>query len=696
VRRWQIVVALPLLLIAGACPNIPVPAANPGVWIVEVAGEGGYWLPPEILRSLDVDPQADSPPALCLSWSDQVVGHLPLRTDEGWGVFFFAADRSMRYTRRTTFRLEVDKPGETMAAAEPPTAAGPSGSGLFTQHWEEDLRYLPQADTGIPWVWERLYTPDAVTHTLTLPDALPGPITVTLHVWSHTASPANPDHLLRLKWDGQTVGEWEWDGQGMQRLIASWDEARPEGEHTLEIETPTPPNVRVAMVWVDGWDTAYRRRVRADGNIWQAEGGALQVEDVSEGSRLLDVTDPLAPRDLGAIPTDGAAGAVLGHRYWVGDPTQAPEPLTVRAARKLDTDVLADVTYLALAPLDFHAPLQPLLEHRRSQGLKAEVVDIQAVYDTFGTGQPDPQAVRALVQRLPTLRYLLAVGDGTAEIDGYDGEAGALRVVVPLTRTAVLGETPADVLLGTNGEGRPVVAVGRFPATSAREVSTMVKKTIQWESDESPPTALILSDDEPGFASISADIVDLLPEGVAIQRVDAGDEWSRAQALETLRQGPTWVNYTGHGSLTILCNEGTLKLEDGKTWREPAVMVAWTCLAAHFIHPEQASIGEAWMRAPQGGVAAFLGPVGETTTSEQLPFTMAFYTALREEERLGDAWLAALQKGNSQDVTWGYTVLGDPALRLRWECPVKSKDNRTERAWFPQKIIAPRGTCSVK
>jgi hypothetical protein len=633
---------------------------------VEIAGEGGYWLSPAILRSLGIDPKTDSPPALRLSWSDQVIDHLPLRTDEGWGVFFFSADRSTRFTRRTALRLEVGKAGRTMAG-EPLTAAGPPGPGLFTQHWEEDLRYLPQADTGIPWMWERLHTPSAVTHTLTLPDALPGPITVALHVWSHTASPANPDHLLRLKWDEQVVGEWEWDGQGMQNLTASWDEARPEGEHTLELETPTLPDVRVAMVWVDGWDTTYLRRVGADGNIWQAEGTALGVEDAGEGSRLLDVTDPLAPQDLGAIPADGIVGTVPGHRYWAGNPAQASGPLTMRAARRLDTDILADVTYLAVAPLAFHAPLQPLLEHRRSQGLEAEVVDIQAVYDTFGTGQPDPEAVRALVQRLPALRYLLVVGDGTAEIDGYDGEAGALRVTVPLTRTSVLGETPADVLLGTDVGGRPVVAVGRFPATSIREVRTMVKKTIQWESSESPPTALILSDDEREFASISADIVDLLPGGIAIQRVDAGDEGGRAQALETLRQGPTWVNYTGHGSLTILGDEGTLKLEDGETWREPAVMVAWTCLAAHFVHPEQASIGEAWMRAPQGGVAAFLGPVGETTTSEQLPFTVAFYTALREKERLGDAWLAALQRGDSQDVAWGYTVLGDPALRLRWE-----------------------------
>jgi hypothetical protein len=70
------------------------------------------------------------------------------------------------------------------------------------------------------------------------------------------------------------------------------------------------------------------------------------------------------------------------------------------------------------------------------------------------------------------------------------------------------------------------------------------------------------------------------------------------------------------------------------------------------------------MRAPGSGAVAFLGPVGETTTGEQKPFIQAFYTALKEKERLGDGWLAALQVEGSRDVAAGYTLLGDPALRI--------------------------------
>jgi hypothetical protein len=667
VRRWRLIVTLPLLLIAGARPPIPPPTTNPGTWFVEVEGEGGYWLGPESLRAMGVDPMAQALPSVRLSWSDEKMAHLPLRTNRGWGLFFFAADRSTRYTRRTAIRLETGLDGSPMNTEALPVTGHAAETALTTLHWEENHRYLPQADTDIPWMWERLNTPDSVAHTLALPDGVSGPISVTLRVWSHTSSQANPDHLLRLKWDGQMVGEWKWDGQGMQHLTTSWDESLPDNEHTLEIETPVLPDVRMATVWVDGWDMTLRQRVRANGTIWQAEGTALRVEAATAESRILDVTDPSTPRDLGSIPADGVAATVPGHRYWIGDPTRAPEPPNVRPARRVDTDTLEDTTYLAVAPLEFHAALQPLLDHRRGQGLKAEVVDVKAVYDAFGDGCPDPGAIRALVQHLPGLRYLLLVGDGTAEPGGYDGLHGEQRVVTPLVRTFVLGETPADVLLGVDEEEQPIVAVGRFPAASAREVRAMVDKTLQWEEATSSPTALILSDNELQFTSVADGIADHLPEGVTVLRLDAGDRESRAEALRALREGPTWVNYAGHGSLTLLCNEGTLVLEDGETWRDPAVMVAWTCLAGHFIHPEQESIGEAWMRLPQGGVAAFLGPVGETTTGEQLPFAMTFYATLREEGQIGNAWLAAIQKEGSQDVMWGYSILGDPALRMYGE-----------------------------
>ncbi|MGD2147175.1 MAG: C25 family cysteine peptidase, partial [Anaerolineae bacterium] len=381
-------------------------------------------------------------------------------------------------------------------------------------------------------------------------------------------------------------------------------------------------------------------------------------------ARVIDVTEPLGPTDLGPTESDDVVAVSPGHRYWIGVPDEARSPESVRPATVLDLEALGGTTYLAIAPAPFHTTLESLLAHRRSEGHVAAVVDVRAVRDSLGTGVPDPEAVRHLVDQIPSLRYLLVVGDATAQPGGYHPEVGSLRVETPFTRTATLGETPADGLLGTDADGQLRVAVGRLPATSSDELQAMIEKTIEWETNQNTLRALVVSDDEAEFAELAGRIVQALPTGAMAGRIDVAEEGSRADLLAALRRGSVWLNYTGHGSLTVLCDDGLLRLDDSGSWRQPAVVVAWTCLAAHFVHPTQDSMAEVWLREPRGGVAAFLGPVGETTSGEQEPFLRAFYRAVGEGHRLGDAWLTALREGGSEDVRWGYVLLGDPALRL--------------------------------
>jgi len=269
------------------------------------------------------------------------------------------------------------------------------------------------------------------------------------------------------------------------------------------------------------------------------------------------------------------------------------------------------------------------------------------------------------VQSLPKLRYLLLAGDGVADPAGYDADAGPVRVVVPFTRTTVLGETPADGCYSLSAAGEPTIAVGRFPAETVAGIQVMVEKTLSWEAAQQPPTPIFVADDEPAFSDMLAEIIPLVPGGEQAERLDAGEAGSRERLLTALNRGPSWFTYSGHGSLSQLCDEEILTLNDGQNWKQPSVVIAWTCLAGHFAHPTQASLAEAWMQTPGGGAVAFLGPVGETTIFEQRPAAQVFYRALARQPRLGDAWLQVLQdKNNAADVRWGFLILGDPALHV--------------------------------
>ncbi len=640
---------------------VTISSATSGVqhWFVETTQAGGVWLGPETLQAIGLDSQAETPPTLRLSWDSQELPYLLQRGQAGWELFFFAPEHRARYTTRTAYELELGLPGSAMASQT--AAPGATAPGLFTFHYEEAMRYLPQATTDSPWFGEALYAPAETTRVIPLPDAAPGPISVTVRLWSHTNFQPYPDHRLRLKWDGAVMGEWDWNGRGMQTFTAAWELDAPASAHELALETPALTDSGIAVVWLDAVDVTYARAPRT-GGLYQATGSAFEVP---AGYLVLDVSAPLAPTLL-----ESAAGAVEttpGTVYWIGTPEAAPQ-IWVRPAESLDMGGLAAADYLAIAPAAFHSALQPLLAHRQSQGLVPMLVTPQAIYDTFGAGVPDPAAIQALTRELPALRYLLLVGDASIEPGGYDGDVGALRVVAPLTRTTIVGETAADGWLGADAAGRPVVAVGRLPVTTAEELAALVAKTIAWETADTPLTPLFLNDNEAEFVSTIELMTGLVPGGAAAQRIDMGEAASRETLLQALNQGRMWLNYNGHGSLVRFGDEGVLTVDDGGAWRQTALVTAWSCLAAHYTHPTQNSMAEMWLRQPTGGAVAFLGPVGETTTFEQRPFLEAFYAALAEQPRLGLAWLRALQiEGGSADVRWGFVLLGDPALLVQME-----------------------------
>lgn len=671
-KRLNLLSLLALFWLIPTCNRnaVPTPIAGdfvPGehqAFFIDVAEEGGVWLAPDTLKALGVDVNTADAPALRLSWNGQTVPTRSVEDEGKWGLFFFAPAFHTRYTQETSFLLELDATGTPIPTQTPAEATMPALPGLTQVTWEENRRYFPQATAEIPWLWQPIYAPGEIAHTLSLTNAVAGPMTVTVRLWSHTRFTPTPDHRLQIYWDEELKGQWEWAGQGMQTLTASWDEATPQGNHTLTLNTPAISDSGIAIVWIDGWDITYPHASVPPNGLLQAQGATLSAG--KEGLMVLDVTEGLAPVALGETAPDGNIGVEPGHHYWIGNFEAAAAPVRVRPALSLDVASLADTTYLVIAPTAAHEALEPLLAHRRAEGLVTAMVTPQAIYDTFGAGRAEPVAINALVQSLPALRYLLLAGDAVADPAGYDTEGQQLRVVAPFTRTAVLGETPADGRYSVNVEGFPTVAVGRFPAETVAGIKALVEKTLLWETTEETPTVVLVTDNELRFSDMLDAIIPLISGGEDAERIDSGEERSRERLLEALNRGPTWFNYTGHGSLTRLCDEEILTINDGENWKQPSVVVAWTCLAGHFAHPTQASIAEAWMQTAGGGAVAFLGPVGETTTFEQRPAAQAFYAALPQQRRIGDAWLKAIQtETGAPDVRWGFLVLGDPALDVK-------------------------------
>ena len=347
-----------------------------------------------------------------------------------------------------------------------------------------------------------------------------------------------------------------------------------------------------------------------------------------------------------------------GDSGWVGLPWTAPVPDQVRPREALTDGALDGASYLIVAPRLFHDALAPLVTAREAESLTVKLVTPEAVYDTFGSGVPEAGAIQAMVRQLSAegaLRYLLLVGDASPDPESV-WSADAPGLPTAWVQTAYVGHTASDFALVAGSSGEAEVAVGRFPVSTAAEVETLVAKTLAWQPNS---RLAYVNDDAPEFVSLVTSLEKVQEADLV---VSASVEDARREVLAWLRGGPGTLVYAGHGSLQLLGDEKLLTVDDGESWSELTIAASWSCLCASFAHPTYRSLAEALLLGPQG-VVAFVGPTGETTSSEQASMALEFQRAIAEGQTIGDALLKAWHAATSENVQKGFLLLGDPALR---------------------------------
>jgi len=652
--------------------TVPAPDVATG-WTLLVRTDGPRWLGPDWWRSQGVDPAAVTPEHIYLNRYEEAIPVLWVSSADGPGLLFYGETAPGYLGPVGGYHLALDVPGGlnefvqgslTMAELSAVTSPAQPQTATAAMLWlEEDNVYRPTAPAETNWLWTSFNAAPALTLTVTLTEALSRPVSLTLRFWGQSSMPQNPDHHIRVLWNGELLDDHYWDGSALEE----WTVAAPaprQGSNELVLISPGDTAAPVEVTWLDRVGVMWQRALTYTGGwqSWIAESEPAACWEALPEGRVAAVL--LGDNGLarGGLVERDAAGRVCvpqrsGDRGWIGVLETAPAPDVARPRVPIDADMLA-ADYLIIAPHLFHAALAPLVEARVAEGLSVVVLTPEQIYDTFGTGVPGAEAIRAAVMALHArgqLGYLLLVGDATADPRAM-WQADSTLVPTGWGRTAFLGDTASEHALVVGDDGVPLVAVGRFPASTVAEVQAMVAKTLAWK-----PTSrlLLLHDDEPEFVAMT----DTLAE-VSAPDSRLGDDESdtRRDLLRWLRAAPGVLVYSGHGSLPVLGDEKFLTIDDAGAWDGPTVVAAWTCLAANFTHPTQVGLSEAWLRHPKG-VVAFVGPTAETTTGEQSAMTLAFQRALIEGATIGDALLTGWRAAQSQDAEISFVLLGDPALR---------------------------------
>lgn len=609
-------------------------------------------------------------------------------------LYFYGQSSQSIYTSENFYILrQVDSPGLRMAdkTAQAPVRSNLPGPVTATLRFEENLLYTPLVEQGDHWLWRKMIGPQTESIEAKLSKVVTGSGTLRLELWGNTKAPADPDHHVRVYANQKLVADETWDGQVRHRVEALIPSGiLQDGPNTIEVEIPGDTASPVEIVYLDWLEIDYVRQPQAEDDrlIFKAGKDPMELTGFSGSPVLFDVSDPQKIVRFELAKESGWFQAESGHRYIAAGPRGYLIPGRLYPAQ-LTPDLRnpkMGADYLAIGPPDLLTPLDPLLDWRESENLSTFSLPIQAIYDQFNGGMPEPEAIQKFlvfaVQNWKTPpRYVLLVGDTSYDFRGYTIPAEKNRLPTLMVPTIFGGITGSDVAIAQiNEDPWPDLAIGRIPAQDSKQVEVFVEKTltyekIPFEADWQKNVLAIADGQEDQFRLDAQEFLDAFPEDYTTELIaPQAESDASTEVIQAIQNGSLITAYFGHGSLTMWGKDRLFTsddIPDLSNTRRLSIMLHATCLTGLFIHPTQASLAEDLLWYPQGGAVAILAPTSLTLPTAQGILTSAFAKVLSQETnpRLGDIALWAWRQvpaddQNAVDVMRTFLLFGDPALNI--------------------------------
>ena len=705
-RLRRSVPAFALILVAlAACRPTP-PAAVDAVKLY-VDTDGLYQVSAADLAVAGFDLAGAAPAALTLTTDGQPVAFQVIGAGRGKALRFYGQTLGPEaYLGRNVYwlhRLSAETAGaESLQVAQ--RDAAPDDTATLTDvitatiRVEEQKLYNVQAEAITDrWTWQTLFAPVTVTLPLQVPHTAAGEGVIRVRVIGNSAAPVDPDHHLRLALNDTPVADFAWDG--VEPVVISGtipSGALAAGENRLTLVSPGDTGAPADSLALDWVELTYRRALVMDGGelAFGGEAAAYVLRATDALAALWDVTDAARPVALEGVTQTGQAIKLsdepAGARRFVAVTSAGLRaPAAIQPASGPDLRAWpggADMIIVTVP--EFRTALAPLVAARQAQGLRVAVVDVAQVYDNFGAGRVEPEAIRAFVQYArshwpaPAPRFLLLAGDASYDLRGDTANPERDLIPTRAVRTTFSGWTGSDVwyaLPDDDPASMPALAVGRFPAQTVEQLTTMVAKTLDYErapAGEWRGRALLMADNkEPGFAAEAEDFAAALTSYAARSVTLEGDgSVARRELLAAFDAGTGLIGYFGHGSVQIWAQEKIFGVDDVAklTNRERLpVLFTVTCLSGYFEHPTTPSLGETLLRAPNGGAVAALVPSSAALLTDQRLLAAGLAEALAATgaaapRTLGEAILQAqaglTATGGVREILLTFNLLGDPAL----------------------------------
>ncbi|RZJ31093.1 MAG: type IX secretion system sortase PorU [Flavobacterium sp.] len=410
--------------------------------------------------------------------------------------------------------------------------------------------------------------------------------------------------------------------------------------------------------------------------------GQFQISNASGISQVWDITDIY---NVAKTENNGQAAisfkANLGEvrKYIAIDPADYYSPLKESKARVANQDIkgtiftnaqgqFQDVDYIIVTPANLHTAAEKLAAfHRSYSGLNVKVLDLQNIYEEFGSGKQDIGAIRNLVKYVyenassasTKIKYLNLFGD--ASFDFQDRISNNSNIV-PIYQ-AMNGRTSGEASFATDdffgmmdadeglidyfntqtsspqfdsytyNFGGIDVAVGRMIANDARQADELVTKVIDYHDlksygswrnnlvlisdDSDKPSDHTLQENQNSLADeISTEkpffnVEKILLDSYEQETSAGGNRYPKARQdlFNAFEKGALIFNYLGHGGEDGLSGERIWEKSDGQNlqnkYRYP-LFITITCEFSRFDNPFRPTAGEYTYWNARGGAISMI------------------------------------------------------------------------------------------
>ena len=349
--------------------------------------------------------------------------------------------------------------------------------------------------------------------------------------------------------------------------------------------------------------------------------------------------------------------------------------------------------------------------HRKNNNLDTRVINLNQIYNEFGSGSPDLTAIRDFIRFLylsassedQRVKFVCLFGDSSFDFkDRITNNNNIVPAFQSFESFNLVTSYVTDDYFGLMDENEgnlnsfdmQDVATGRFPVTSVLEAKETVDKTLKYYSTTSfgdwrNNITFVADDPDKPSEFVLQKAVDIIAEevkankpGFNIKKIyaDAHQQVSSAggeryptvneSISNSVETGTLVVDYFGHGGINGWANERILEVPQIQGWNNPnnlPLFITVTCEYSRFDNPNRPTAGEFTFLNKNGGAINMISTTREIFISVGQSFNNSLVKKLfnfqNENYSIAEALMFTKHEFGSRQRFFVYNF-GDPAMKL--------------------------------